>query len=131
MTLTHTFETDEKKDQLFHAFVFLNAAQCAKRYWTDDTYGIERTNALRYLEHQAHKTDWVKAMAAINLYCPRLVEVAKVNTAYFLEHYPNDPIYLAYPQVFAVVAMLDKMKAPPVAVSVPVLSKPPKTKKKK
>ena len=132
MTLSHKFETQEQKDELFHAFIFLNSCQCCKKYWDDESFGVERVNALRYLQSEAYKTDWVKAMAAIELYSPRLVEVARVNVAYFLTHYPQDAEYLKFPQVFAVCSMLDKMrKNPDAEKSNPVLSKPPKQKKKK
>jgi len=132
ITTTHTFTTDEEKDQLLHCFLFLNACQCSKRYWNDEVYGIERTAALRQVESEAYKTNWAVAAPAIKKDAPRVYALAEVGVPYFIEHYPSDPIYMAMPQVFAVVKMLDKMRKNPDAEKTnPILAKPPKTKKKK
>ena len=128
----HTFATTEEKFTLLYCFIYLHSCQCDRSLWDSDDYGIERTSALRYLESECHKTDWKKAYPSILLYAPRVVAFAKRDCPVFVEKYAaSDAEYLAQPQIIAILRMLNKMKAPPVEVSVPVLSKPPKTKKKK
>jgi len=131
----HTFTTTEEKFALLYCWIYVHSCQCDASMWESEEYGIQRTNALRYLEYHMEKTDWSKAYPAIVMYAPKVVEFARRDCREFVDKYAaQDEEYLRKPQTFAVLKMLDKMKKTVDGPKTnPLLEKPKKpiTKKKR
>jgi len=129
----HAFNTIEEKYTLLYCFIYLHACQLERSMWDNIEYGMERTNALRYVERTVERTDWTKAYPAIVLYAPRLVEFARRDCKEFVEKYAaQDADYLGQPQIYAILRMLEKMnRSRDVEKTTPLLAPPPKVKKPK